>query len=252
MSKLLLIAATASVLAASLSGAGAVELKFLSPPSLKSVLDVLVPQYERQSGDRLAIAWEVMPVMKRQIDGGIDFDLAVLPNDLMDDVIKTGKVVAGSRSEFARTSIGVAVRKGAPRPDLASVESAKRALLDAKVIAYTSEGAVGNAFLATLDRVGIAAAVKPKLRPMPGGTTVEPVVKGEADLAITTVPGILAVPEVELAGRLPPELQSYVVYTAGVAAASRYAGAATAFVKSLTTPTALQVMAAKGLDSVAP
>jgi molybdate transport system substrate-binding protein len=249
MSKLFLVAAaTAGVLAALPSGAGAVELKFLSPPSLKSVLDVLAPQYERQSGDKLAIDWELIPAMKRQIDGGIAFDLAVMTNELMDEVIRSGKVVAASRSEFARTSIGVAVRKGAPHPDLASVESTKRALLDAKLIAYTSDGALGNAFLAMLDRIGIAAAVKPRLKPMAGGTTVEPVVKGEADLAITTVPSILAEPGVELAGRLPPELQTYVVYTAGVATASPNAAAATAFVKALTSPAAVQIMAAKGLD----
>jgi molybdate transport system substrate-binding protein len=171
-----------------------------------------------------------------------------MTNELMDEVIRSGKVVAESRSVFARTSIGVAVRKGAPHPDLASVEGAKRALLDAKLIAYTSDGALGNAFLAMLDRIGIAAALKPRLKPMPGGTTVEPVVKGEADLAITTVPSILAEPGVELAGRLPPELQTYVVYTAGVGTASPNAAAATAFVKTLTTPAAVQIMAAKGLD----
>lgn len=253
MSKLwLTIAAAAGALAALSCDAGAVELTFLSPPALKSVLEVLVPQYERQSGDKLAIAWEVMPVMKRQIDGGIAFDLAVLPNDLMDEVIRSGKVIASSRSEFARTSIGVAMRKGAPRPDLTTVEGARRALLDARLIAYTSEGAVGNAFLAMLDRIGITASVKPKLKPMPGGTTVEPLIKGEADLAITTVPSILAEPQVELAGRLPPELQSYVVYTAGVATGSQHAAAATAFVRALTAPASLQLMAAKGLDSATP
>jgi molybdate transport system substrate-binding protein len=243
-----IVAAAAVALAAFAGEAGAVELKFLCPPSLKSVMDELAPQFERQSGNKLAIAWELMPAMQRQIEAGIAFDVAVLPPDLMDGVIRSGKVVETTRSEFARTAIGVAVRKGAARPELNSVEGAKRMLIEARSIAYTADGALGNAFLAMLQRIGIAAEVGPKLKGMPGGTTVEPVVRGEADLAITTVPSILAVPGAELAGRLPPELQTYVVYTAGVASASPNAAAATDFVRALTTPQALQIMAAKGLD----
>jgi molybdate transport system substrate-binding protein len=247
-----IVVAAAAALVAFASAAGAAELKFLCPPSLKSVMDELAPQFERQSGNKLAITWELMPAMQRQIEAGVAFDVAVLPPDLMDGVIRTGKVVAASRSEFARTAIGVAVRKGAPRPNLDSVDGAKRMLIEARSIAYTADGALGNAFLAMLERIGIAAEVGPKLKGMPGGTTVEPVVRGEADLAITTVPSILAVPGAELAGRLPPELQTYVVYTAGVASASPNAAAATDFVRTLTMPRALEIMAAKGLDPVTP
>jgi molybdate transport system substrate-binding protein len=253
MSKLWVIAAATSVLAAFASTtATAVELKFLSPPSLKTVMNEIIPRFENDSGHKLAIAWEVMPAMKRQIEAGRDFDVAILPPDLMQAVIETGKASAATRTEFARTAIGVAVRKGAPRPDLSSVASTRRMLLDAKSIAYTSDGAVGNAFLALLERLGIAAEVKPKLMAMPGGGTVEPVARGEAELAVTTIPGILEVPGAELAGRLPSELQTYVVYSAAVATASQNAVAATAFIRSLTTPSAIAVIKSKGLELVTP
>jgi molybdate transport system substrate-binding protein len=232
------------------AGAYADDLKVLSPPSLKTVMSEAVPSFESATGNRIAIAWEVMPVMKRQIDAGIGFDVAILPPDLMQAVVESGKISAATLTPFARTAIGVAVRKGAARPDLSSVESTKRALIDARSIAYTSEGAIGNAFLALLDRLGIAGEVKPKLMARPGGETVEPVAAGKAELAITTIPGILEVPGAELAGRLPPELQSYVVYTAGVATTSPSAAAAGAFIKSLTTPAAVAIIQSKGLDAV--
>jgi molybdate transport system substrate-binding protein len=216
------------------------------------VLNEVVPRFENETGNRLAIAWEVMPVMKRQIDAGIAFDVAILPPDLMQGSVAAGKISAGSRTEFARTAIGVAVRRGAPRPDLSSVESTRRALIGARSIAYTSDGAVGNAFLALLDRLGIATVVKPKLIARPGGTTVDPVAAGEAELAVTTIPGILEIPGAELAGRLPPELQSYVIYTAGIASASANQAAAKAFIAQLTTPAAIEVIRSKGLDTGGP
>ena len=253
MPKHWLVAAAASALTAVAStDAKAVELKLLSPPSLRTVMNEVVPQFENESGHKLAIVWEVMPVMKRQIEAGTTFDVAILPPDLMQDVIDAGKVGAATRTGFARTAIGVAVRKGTTRPDLSSVESTRRMLLDAKSIAYTSDGAVGNAFLALLDRLGIAAQVRPKLKAMPGGTTVEPVARGEAELAITTIPGILEVPGAELAGRLPSELQTYIVYTAGIGTASQNSIAAAAFIKSLTTPAAVTVIKSKGLEQVTP
>jgi molybdate transport system substrate-binding protein len=253
MSQRWFVMTTAAMLAATASTrAKTDELKLLIPPSLKTVMDEIGPRFENESGQKLAIVWEVMPVMKRQIDAGLAFDVAILPPDLMQGVAESGKVSAATRTEFARTAIGVAVRKGAPRPDLSSVESTRRMLLDAKSIAYTSEGAIGNAFLALLDRLGIAGEVKPKLMARPGCGTVEPVATGEAEIAITTIPGVLEVPGAELAGRLPPELQTYVVYTAGVGTASRNAAAASAFIKSLTTPAAISIIRSKGLEPVAP
>jgi molybdate transport system substrate-binding protein len=253
MSKLWRISAAGSLIAVfAATGGNAVELKLLSPPSLKTVMNEVVPRFEKASGHTLAIVWEVMPVMKRHIEAGTVFDVAILPPDLMKEVIETGKVSAATRSDFARTAIGVAVRRGEPRPDLSSIASTKRMLLDAKSIAYTSDGAVGNAFLALLDRLGIATEVKPKLMARPGGGTVEPVARGEAELAVTTIPGILEVPGADLAGRLPSELQTYVVYGAAVGTASQNADAATAFIRSLTTPAAAAVIKAKGLELVTP
>jgi molybdate transport system substrate-binding protein len=109
---------------------------------------------------------------------------------------------------------------------------------------------VGNAFLAMLEKLNLTAEVKPKLKAMAGGNAVEPVAKGEAEVAITTVPGILEIPGVDFVGRLPAELQHYVDYTAGVNSSSQEGSAPTDFIQALTTPFALKVIKSKGLDSV--
>ena len=230
--------------------AAASEIRFLCPPSLKSVMTEIVPQFEKRSGDKVSIVYVVMPTMKRQIDGGAKFDVAILPPDLMDELIRAGKVTASSRTPIARTAIGVAVKSGSPHPDISTVEATKRMLQQAKSISYTANGAVGNAFLAMLQKLNLTAEVGPKLKAMVGGNAVSPVAKGQAELAITTVPGILEIPGVDFVGRLPSELQHYVDYTAGVSSKSQDGSAAADFIQALTTSNALAVIKSKGLDPV--
>lgn len=234
------------------AGAGhsatAAEISVWCPPALRSAMVEIVPRFEQASGHKLAIRWEVMPRMKREIDAGAAFDVAILTADLVDQTIAEGRLDPATRTVIARTGAGLAVRQGAAKPDIASVAGFKRTLLDAKSIGYTSEGASGNAFLAVLERLGIAADIRPKLRAFAGGgATVRPVASGDVDMAVTTIPGILEVPGAELVGPLPAELQTYVEFTAGVGSAAHDAAAARTLIAFLTGPAAAATMAAKGI-----
>ena len=228
------------------------EVKVLSVGPLKTLLEELGPQFERATGHKLMIKYDVSAALKRQIDAGETFDVALILPAMIDDLLKQGKVAAGTRTDISRAAVGVAVKKGAPKPDIGSAEALKRTLLNAKSIAYSGEGASGIYFKSVLERLGIAAEMNPKLKPFGSSAVVPSVAKGEVELAVISPPAILAEPGAELVGILPKELQHYVVYTAGVSAATKEADAAKALLKYLTTPAAMSVMKSKGLEPVAP
>lgn len=233
------------------AGAGhcalAAEISVWCPPALRAVMVELAPRFEASSGHTLAIRWEVMPKMKREIDAGAAFDVAILTTGLMDQAIAEGRFDAATRTVIARTGAGLAVRKGGAKPDIGSVANFRQALLRARSIGYTSEGATGNAFLAMLDRLGVSAELKPKLKAYPGGGAVLAVASGEVELTVTTIPGILQDPDADLVGPLPAELQTYVMFTAGVGTAAREPAASRSLIAFLAGPAATAVMKSKGV-----
>jgi molybdate transport system substrate-binding protein len=160
-----------------------------------------------ETGHKLAIKFATSAVLKRQIEAGEAFDLALLVPGALDDLIKQGRVVAETRVDISRSPIGVAVRTGAAKPDVSSAEAFKRALASAKTIAFSGEGVSGAHFTGMLEKFGIADETKPNLRPLPGGAVADAVAKGEAEMAVITIANVLGVPGVELAGLLPAELQ---------------------------------------------
>ena len=191
--------------------------------------------------------------MKRQIESGEAFDLAIGPATLMDDLSKQGRLVAGTRTGIARVGHAVGVRAGAPKPDLSSSDAFKRTLLNAKSVTYIAEGATGTLLAKMLDRLGIAEQMKAKtkLQQVPEGIG-QAVADGESELGFATSNILLSVAGVELAGLFPPELQDYLVLTAGVGTAAKQPDAAKALMKLLTGPEAVAVIKAKGLEPVAP
>ncbi len=228
------------------------ELRVLAPTTIRPVIGALSSQFENTTGYKIVIAYDVAPVVKRQIESGAAFDLVIVTRSLMEDLIKQGKIAAETRSDISRAGAGVAVRIGAARPNIGSAEALKHTLLNAKSIAYAAEGTTGVYFLNLLDRLGIAAETKPKLKPMGGGAVLAPLVSGEADLAIATMPLIVEERRVQLAGAVPPELQNYIVFTAGVGSAAKEVDAAKSFIKLLTAPTSVQAIKASGFDPVTP
>jgi molybdate transport system substrate-binding protein len=233
-------------------GASAAEIRVLSVQPLKPLLEELGPPFERTTGHKLVIQYIVSAALKRQIDAGETFDVALILPAIIDDLLKQGKVAPGTRMDISRAAVGVAVRKGTPKPDISSTEAFKRTLLNAQSIAYSGEGASGIYFKRVLDRLGIAAEMTPKLKPLDSSAVVPSVANGEVELAVISPPAILAEPGAELVGLLPKDLQNYVVYTAGVSATAKEADAAKALLKHLTTPAAMSVMKAKGLEPVEP
>ena len=243
----------AILLAAQGQAIQAAEIKVLGVPALQTSLEVLGPQFERATGHKLNVNYAGSSDLVRRFAAGETFDVALVWPAQIDRLLKEGKLAAGTRAEIARVAIAVAVRKGAPKPNISTTEAFKRTLLHAKSVSHSAEGASGVHLKSVFERLGITAEMQPLLRPVPGGPyVVGPVVRGEVELAIITTPYIIIEPGAELVGPLPDELQQYVIYTAGVSAATTQPDAASAFVKHLTSPSAASTLKSQGLDPVAP
>jgi molybdate transport system substrate-binding protein len=165
-----------------------------------------------------------------------------------DDLMRRGKLAAGSRVDLGRTGLGVAVRRGAPKPDISTVDAFRRALLAAPTVAYANGGTTGEHVRNILAQLGIAEAMTPKLRPYPSSSALEALARGEVDLVVIGISPILDAPGVELAAWLPPELQSYVVFTASIGAAAGDSDAARALLRTLTSPAAIALFKASGFE----
>jgi molybdate transport system substrate-binding protein len=227
---------------------GAAGIKVLCSNSSHAVMEELLPAFERASGHKVSISYDTAILTLSRIKSGETADLVILNAPAIDELTKQGRIAAGSRRTLARCGVGIAVRAGAPKPDIGSVETFKRALLDAKSIAHTEAGASGIHFSGLIERLGIAAQVKAKARTRPGGLIGELVANGEAELAVQQIPELMAVAGIELVGPLPQELQSITTVTAAVFADARRPDAARAFLAFLSTPAAARVFKANGLD----
>ena len=251
------VIAAANIALASLLGqsvpSNAAEIKALCVVALGPALSDLVPQFERASGQRLAIEYGASPAFKKRIEAGETFDLAILTAPIIDDLTKQGKVAGETRAVIARSGIGVAVHAGAPNSDISSVDAFKRTLLNAKSITYAPQGAMQSHLPKVFDRLGIAEEIKAKTQPRKSVEYVlEAVAKGEAELGFATIGAIVAMPGTKALGPFPPELQDYVVFTAGVGTAAKEAEAARALIKFLTGPAAVQVIKVKGMEPGTP
>ena len=208
----------------------------------------LLPQFERATGHKIAIQYGSTGNFKKQIEAGEAFDLVIFGSDGVDDLIKQGKIAGDTRLDIARVGIGVAVREGAPKPDISSVAALKNALLNAKSMTYTPGSATGPEKV--LDRLGIAEEVKGKIKPNPPDRALQVVAAGEVELVIGNAPSLLSAKGVQLVGLLPAELQNWFVNTAGVSTAAKQPEAAKALIKHLTTPEAAAAIKAKGMESL--
>lgn len=231
--------------------AQAAELRVFSGNGGRAAIRELCAQFERDTGHTVSLHFEVNADIKKKIEAGAEFDVAVLNPPVIDALIVAGKIVPGSRTDIGRAGLGVAVRKGAPKPDIATVEGFKQALLAAKSVAFPGAGASGIYFVGLLDRLGIAAAMKPKLRAMPAEDTVEVVARGEAEMVVVIASRITDVPGVDLVGPIPDELQTAIGISAALAAAAKQPEAARALIAYLAAPAAVPVLRAKGVTPAA-
>ncbi len=231
--------------------ATAAQLNLLASTAVQTVLDEVLAQHERASGDKVTVTIASSATIMAKLKAGETPDLVILTKEGIDELIKQGKVVADSRAEIASAGLGIAVKRGAPKPDISSVEALKKTLLETKSVAYTATGASGLYFAKLLERLGIAEAMKPKSNVLKSGLAGDVVARGESEIGVQMISEILAAPGAELVGPLPPDVQSTMVFTAGTLTASARGAEAQALVKFLATPAVGAVFKAKGLDPVA-
>ena len=237
------------------AGGSAAEIKALATIALQSVVEDLAPRFEKASGHKVSVAFGLGVALVKRVQDGETADFLLAPRSGIDNLIKAGKVAPGSDASLARSSVGVAVRMGAPRPDISTPETLKRALIAAKSISYSNPafgGASGVHFAKVLERLGIAEQMKARTKfPPEGGFTARLLAAGEVELAIQQIGELLSVPGVELLGPLPGDLQSVTTFAAAIPSAANQPDAARALIKFLQSPEAMAVMKAKGLDPIA-
>jgi molybdate transport system substrate-binding protein len=241
----------ALVWATGLAGAKAAEIKVLTAGAMRSVITQMAPDFEKQTGHKIAPQNDTAGGLAKRISGGEPFDVAVITPAIVDDLIRQGKIAPGTRTNLAKVGMGVGVKEGAARPDIGSVEAFKRALLAAKSIAYIDPKAGGSSgiyFDKLIERLGIADEVRAKAMLRSGGYVAELVAAGEAELAVHQISEIVPVKGVFLAGPLPAEVQNFTVYAAGLGAGAQDPAAAKALIEFLAGPGVGPALASKGME----
>ena len=230
------------------TGASAEEIRVLSSVGIKTVVEDLAPQFEKATKHKITAVFDLASTLKGKIEGGEAFDVAILTPPLLDDLIAKGRVSPASKSNVARVGLGLMIKAGARKPDVSSTDAFKRTLLDAKSITYASAGASGVAFLAIIEKLGIAAQVKAKAKPAASGEEVNAnITSGASDLGVLPVSEILPVKGAELGGLFPAEVQTYVIMAAGISAKVQ-GNAAKEFVAFLMSPANNAVVKTKGME----
>jgi molybdate transport system substrate-binding protein len=187
------------------TAADAAEVKVFTARAIATVLNEIGPEFERTTGHKLNVISGLPPQFIKQINAGEPVDLVVSGSPVVDGLIKDGKLIADTRTNLVRSGIGVAVRAGAPKPDISSVEAFKRTLLNARSIGYLKVGS-GIYLAALLDRLGIAEAIASKVTRPDTDIVSELVAKGEIELGMVVITQIMTTPGVELVGPLPSEI----------------------------------------------
>ena len=228
------------------------ELRVYSTIGVRSAAEHLFAQFETTSGHKLSVTWGTAPMLVKRIEGGESADLLVLSRAGIEALKQHGKVVAGSDVTLASSGVGIAVKAGAPKPDISTPEALKRTLLATKSIAYSEPsagGASGVYFAKLLERMGIAEAMKPKTKyPPPGGFSANLLMTGEAELAVQQKPELLHVAGVEIVGLLPGDLNVVTEFVAAVMIGSQHTDVAATLIKTLQSPASVAVFRSKGLD----
>jgi molybdate transport system substrate-binding protein len=233
------------------SGAQAAEFTVLSAGAMKTIVIELAEEFRRQTGHTMKATFSPVGVQRKKLEAGERADVVILSDTVIDQLAGQGLVRAGSRTDLARTGMGVCVRQGAPLPDISTAEAFKQSLLAAKSIVYVdpAQGATsGVHFAGVLQRLGIAEAVKSKTVLVPGGFAADVVAKGEAEMCVHQISEIVPVAGATLVGPLPRDLQKVTTYSAGLPASAEVPDVARAFIAFLTRPESKARLAAAGLD----
>jgi molybdate transport system substrate-binding protein len=227
--------------------ADAAAIKIMAPRAIWTVLNEAGPEFERTTGHKLNVSVDPARVVFGRVKAGEEFDVAVVTPQLIEELVKDGKLIGDTCADLTRCGIGVEVRKGAAKPDISTVEAFKAALLRAKSVGYLKAGPSGLMVAAMLNRIGLTEALKSKVVLSDDDNISELVARGEIELGMVVMTQILTTPGVDLVGPLPAELQSYVVFAGGVSTTSRAPEASKQLIRFLKGP-AIAVIRAQGME----
>jgi molybdate transport system substrate-binding protein len=250
MSARAIVCALVVVLAAA-GPAAAAEVRVLSAGAMKSMVTELSEDFQKETGHTVVITSDTGGGLRKRVEGGEKADVLVAPDAVMDALVKSNHVVGDTRRDLARTAVGVAVREGAPKPDVSTVDAFKRAVLEARSIVYLdpASGATSGIHVANvLQQLGLAEAVKDRVVLWKGGYAAEAVANGKADLCLHQISEILPVKGVTLVGPMPAEINKVTVYASSLLAGSPTPDAGRALLTYLARPEFRPKFAAAGLD----
>jgi molybdate transport system substrate-binding protein len=213
---------------------------------LPDVMGTLVPMFEKASGHKVKISHKGPPAITADVKQGA-VDLVITNTEVVDELAKGGDVVGNGKTLLMISKVGVAVKAGAPKPDISTPEKLKAALLAAKTVGY-SQGASGQHFLTLVQKLGIADAVKAKAIITQGRPVGAAIASGEAEIGVQQVAELRPVPGIDVIGEMPGELQKQIPYSAGVPTKAKDAATAQAMVSFLRSEAALEVLKRKGMD----
>jgi molybdate transport system substrate-binding protein len=242
----------------SLAGsAGAAEVRVMISGGLTAAYKALVPEFERATGNKVLTAFgpsmgttvNAIPV---RLERGEPADVLIMVGYALDDLIKKGKVVAGSQAELTKSPIGIAVKSGAPKPDISSAGAVKQALLAARSVAYSDSASGVYVSTEMFDKLGIADAMKDKARKIPATPVGEIVARGEAEIGFQQISELKPVQGIDIVGPLPAELQKITVFSAGIATVSKEPDAGRALIKFLASPEARAEIVKSGMEPILP
>jgi molybdate transport system substrate-binding protein len=235
--------------------ADAAEVRVMISGGLTAAYKELVPEFERLTGNKVITAYgpsmgTTVNAIPIRLERGEPADVLIMVGYALGDLIKQGKVTADSRVDLVKSPIGMAVRAGAPKPDISSADALKRTLLAAKSIAYSDSASGVYISTEMFQKLGIANEMKDKARAIPAEPVGGVVARGDAELGFQQISELKPVAGIDIVGQLPPEVQKITVFSAGIASVSREPEAGKALIKFLASPAATPVIVNSGMEPI--
>jgi molybdate transport system substrate-binding protein len=228
--------------------AGAAEIKVLSTQATEEAYKELIPRFEKASGHKVTTVFTGTLDVQKRVAAGEVYDMLIMASGAIDEYIKSGKLVPGSRTDLAKSGVGVGVRAGAPKPDISTIDALKKTLITAKSVGY-STGPSGVYITTMFEKLGVGKEVTPKLKQTPTGVFVGSIIaNGEVEIGFQQVSELSHFAGVDYVGPLPAPVQTFTMFSSGIVAGAKEADAAKALVQFITAPAAANAYTKRGLE----